>query len=157
MRCAQRSRAQRPPRRTILRRPVRILVGFPPGGATDLVMRLVQPRLAEAFKQEIIVDNPPGANGVIAADLTAKATSTVPREREGEGGRITARDWTGGVRSSAVRRTPRDRPRGGQPIRLNQSTESAAEATARTAAAAVASAVISVSFLSSTNLAFSVS
>ena len=54
-------------------KPVRMLVGFPPGGATDLVARLLQPRLAEAFKQEIIVDNRPGANSVIAADLTAKA------------------------------------------------------------------------------------
>jgi tripartite-type tricarboxylate transporter receptor subunit TctC len=54
-------------------KPVRILVGFPSGGATDLVARLLQPRLADALKQEIIVDNRPGANGVIAADLAAKA------------------------------------------------------------------------------------
>jgi tripartite-type tricarboxylate transporter receptor subunit TctC len=52
---------------------VRLLVGFPPGGATDLVARLLQPRLAEALRQEIIVDNRPGANSVIAAELTAKA------------------------------------------------------------------------------------
>jgi len=54
-------------------KPVRLLVGFPPGGATDLVARVLQPRLAERFKQEILVDNRPGANGVIAADLTARA------------------------------------------------------------------------------------
>jgi tripartite-type tricarboxylate transporter receptor subunit TctC len=54
-------------------KPVRLLVGFPPGGATDLVARLLQPRLAEALRQEIIVDNRPGANSVIAAELTAKA------------------------------------------------------------------------------------
>src|SRR5262245_40180124 len=54
-------------------KPVRILVGFPPGGATDLVARILQPRLADAFRQEIIVDNRPGANGVIAAELAAKA------------------------------------------------------------------------------------
>jgi tripartite-type tricarboxylate transporter receptor subunit TctC len=54
-------------------KPVRMLVGFPPGGATDLVARILQPRLAEAFRQEIIVDNRPGANSVIAAELTAKA------------------------------------------------------------------------------------
>ncbi len=54
-------------------KPVRIIVGFPPGGATDLVARLLSPRLTEVFKQQIIVDNRPGANGVIGADLAAKA------------------------------------------------------------------------------------
>ena len=54
-------------------KPVRVLVGFPPGGATDLVARILQPRLAQAFKREIVVENRPGASGVLAADLTAKA------------------------------------------------------------------------------------
>jgi tripartite-type tricarboxylate transporter receptor subunit TctC len=54
-------------------KPVRIIVGFPPGGATDLVARLLAPKLADAFKQQVIVDNRPGANGIIATDLTAKA------------------------------------------------------------------------------------
>ena len=55
-------------------KPVRIIVGFPPGGATDLVMRLVAPKYAEIFKEQFIVDNRPGANGVIGTDLTAKAS-----------------------------------------------------------------------------------
>jgi tripartite-type tricarboxylate transporter receptor subunit TctC len=54
-------------------KPVRLLVGFPPGGATDLVARILQPRLAQAFKREILIENRPGASGVLAADLTAKA------------------------------------------------------------------------------------
>ncbi|MBI4207065.1 MAG: ABC transporter substrate-binding protein, partial [Betaproteobacteria bacterium] len=54
-------------------KPVRIIVGFPPGGATDLVMRLMAPKYADIFKQQFIVDNRPGANGVIATDLAAKA------------------------------------------------------------------------------------
>jgi tripartite-type tricarboxylate transporter receptor subunit TctC len=52
---------------------LRIIVGFPPGGATDLVVRILQPKLGESFKQQVIVDSRPGANGVIGADLTAKA------------------------------------------------------------------------------------
>jgi tripartite-type tricarboxylate transporter receptor subunit TctC len=54
-------------------RPLRILIGFPPGGATDLVARLLTPKFAEAFKQQVIVDNRPGANGALASELTAKA------------------------------------------------------------------------------------
>jgi tripartite-type tricarboxylate transporter receptor subunit TctC len=54
-------------------KPLRIIVGFPPGGATDLVARILQPKLNEAFKQQVLVDNRPGANGVIGAELAAKA------------------------------------------------------------------------------------
>jgi tripartite-type tricarboxylate transporter receptor subunit TctC len=54
-------------------KPVRILIGFPPGGATDLVARLMAPKYTSIFKQQFIVDNRPGANGVIASDLSAKA------------------------------------------------------------------------------------
>src|SRR5690242_11453452 len=55
-------------------KPVRIIVGFSPGGATDLVMRLMAPKFTEMFKEQFIVDNRPGANGVIGTDLTAKAS-----------------------------------------------------------------------------------
>lgn len=54
-------------------KPVRIIIGFPPGGATDLVSRLMAPKYVEIFKQQFIVDNRSGANGVIGSDLTAKA------------------------------------------------------------------------------------
>lgn len=54
-------------------KPVRIIIGFPPGGATDLVSRLMAPKYAAIFKQQFIVDNRPGANGVIGSDLAAKA------------------------------------------------------------------------------------
>lgn len=55
-------------------RPVRIIIGFPPGGATDLVARIIAPKLGEALKQQIVVDNRAGANGTIAAKLAADAT-----------------------------------------------------------------------------------
>ena len=54
-------------------KPVRIIIGFPPGGATDLVARLMAPKYMQAFKQQFIVDNRPGANGTIGTDLAAKA------------------------------------------------------------------------------------
>lgn len=54
-------------------KPVRIIIGFPPGGATDLVSRLMAPKYTGIFKQPFIVDNRPGANGVIGSDLVAKA------------------------------------------------------------------------------------
>lgn len=54
-------------------KPVRIIIGFPPGGATDLVARLMAPKYSGVFKQQFIVDNRPGANGVIGSDLAAKA------------------------------------------------------------------------------------
>ena len=54
-------------------RPLRIIIGFPPGGATDLVARLLTPKLTEAFKQQVIVDNRPGANGNIATEIAVNS------------------------------------------------------------------------------------
>lgn len=53
-------------------RPVRVLVGFPPGAGVDITTRLVTPKLAEALGQQFVVDNRAGAAGNIAAELAAK-------------------------------------------------------------------------------------
>ncbi len=52
---------------------VRIIVPFPAGGSTDVIGRVVAEQLTAAFGQQVIVDNRPGANGVIGTDLVAKA------------------------------------------------------------------------------------
>jgi len=54
-------------------KPVRMIVGFPPGGATDLVARIIQPKLTSALGKQVIVDNRPGANGVLSNELLAHA------------------------------------------------------------------------------------
>ena len=49
-------------------RPVRILISFPPGGSSDFVARVLAPQLSEMFGQQFIVDNRPGAGGMLAAE-----------------------------------------------------------------------------------------
>jgi tripartite-type tricarboxylate transporter receptor subunit TctC len=55
-------------------KPVRIIVPFPPGGATDLVTRILAQKLTEAWGQQVLADNRAGASGNIGAELAAKAT-----------------------------------------------------------------------------------
>ena len=54
-------------------RAVRVVVSFPAGGAVDVLARDVAQRLGALWGQPVVVDNKPGANGVIAADMVAKA------------------------------------------------------------------------------------
>jgi tripartite-type tricarboxylate transporter receptor subunit TctC len=54
-------------------RPVRVLVGFPPGGGTDIMARVLAPRLSEYLGQPFVVENRPGATTNIASDMVAKS------------------------------------------------------------------------------------
>lgn len=54
-------------------KPIRIVVGYPPGGANDILARLIAPRLAERLGQATIVENKPGADAAIATEYVSKS------------------------------------------------------------------------------------
>jgi tripartite-type tricarboxylate transporter receptor subunit TctC len=54
-------------------KPIRILVGYAAGGGNDIIVRVMQPEMQKGLGQPVIVENRPGAQGIIAADLAAKS------------------------------------------------------------------------------------
>lgn len=54
-------------------KPIKLLIGFPPGGSTDLIGRLVGEKLYKALGQPVVIENHGGANGMVAANATAAA------------------------------------------------------------------------------------
>ena len=54
-------------------KPIKMITPYPPGGPTDVLARAVSPKLAERLGQPIVIDNRPGASGMIGADMVAKA------------------------------------------------------------------------------------
>ena len=53
--------------------PIRIVIGFPPGGGIDILARIIAPPLSESLGQPVIIDNRPGASGVLGMSAVAKA------------------------------------------------------------------------------------
>ena len=54
-------------------RPIRVIVGFPPGGATDILARILAGHLANSWGQQVVIDNRGGATGTVGAAIAAKA------------------------------------------------------------------------------------
>jgi tripartite-type tricarboxylate transporter receptor subunit TctC len=54
-------------------KPIRIIVGYSAGGGNDIIVRVMQPELAKGLGQPIVVENRPGAQSIVAAELVAKA------------------------------------------------------------------------------------
>ena len=54
-------------------KPIKIVLGFPPGGATDILARDFAAKLGDELKQQVFIENKPGAGGTIGADIVAKA------------------------------------------------------------------------------------
>ena len=54
-------------------KPIRMVVPFPPGAASDFLGRTLGQKLAEIYKQQVVIDNRPGAGGLIGSQIVAKA------------------------------------------------------------------------------------
>jgi tripartite-type tricarboxylate transporter receptor subunit TctC len=64
---------------TVSAKPVRVIVVFPPGGATDVVSRHVFQKVGEQLGQQFIIDNRAGAAGMLGAAIVAKSPATDTR------------------------------------------------------------------------------
>jgi tripartite-type tricarboxylate transporter receptor subunit TctC len=56
-------------------KPIRLVVGFPPGGGNDIIARMVGAKMQESWGQPVVIDNKPGANSIIATEFVAKSAS----------------------------------------------------------------------------------
>ena len=54
-------------------KPIRLIIPFSPGGGSDVIARLIQPKMSQALGQQIVVDNRPGGNTVVGVSLVASA------------------------------------------------------------------------------------
>ena len=92
-------------------KPVRLLVGFAPGGGVDVTARILGPKLTELWGQPVIIDNRAGAGGTIATDIAAKAPA------DGYS-LLLCGIWSHGVAPSIYRQLPYDHYRDFAPVSL---------------------------------------
>lgn len=100
---------------TAVKRPIRSIVASPPGGPSDVQMRLFAPKMSEALGQPIVVDNRPSNNGIIGAELCARAAPDGLTICVGNSG-------THAINATLYRKLPYDIIRDFQPISLMGTT-----------------------------------
>ncbi len=96
-------------------RPVRWVLGFAPGGAPDSVARIIAPHLTARLGQSVVLDNRPGANGILAADIVAKSAP------DGYTMLITSASFA--INPSIARKLPFDAIRSFEPVTNTCSSE----------------------------------
>ncbi len=69
-------------------KPIKVIIPFPPGNTLDIMTRLVAPRLSERLGQQVVVENRPGASGMLGLDLVAKAAPDGYTIGGGQGGNL---------------------------------------------------------------------
>ncbi len=70
-------------------KPIKIVIPFPPGNTMDIMTRLIGPKMTERLGQPIVVENRPGASGMLGLDFVAKATPDGYTLAAGQGGNLT--------------------------------------------------------------------
>lgn len=96
-------------------KPIRVIIPFGPGGPSDLLARTVGQKLTEAWGQQVLIDNRPGANGVVGAELAARSAPDGYTL-------VMATNGTHGINASLYPKLPYDTVRDFAPItRLGQS------------------------------------
>lgn len=96
-------------------RPIRLISPYPPGGANDLLARIIAPRLGESLGQQVVVENRAGATGNIGAELVARAPADGHTLLMGQAGNLT-------INISLMAKMPFDPVRDFAPITLVAAT-----------------------------------
>ena len=82
-------------------RPIRLIVGFAPGGLTDATARLIAPGLSELLGQPVVVENRPGAGANLSTEMVVRAPADGLTLLVSQGGQITINDLANGLISAA--------------------------------------------------------